>query len=291
MPPPRKDPASFGGFPANALDRARAHALNHPDAILGSWSACPFHNLGPDWADSAPTVLYADRGHTGRSDTSIAVLTPLRPVIYPVPADGLAVIRPDPHLPDLTVVDAPTAVVQCLSSVLDGLHRWRVLGIPQMRAKLICGVQLVDAFRYSTGVSCDDIRAAARKRIAADRVSTVLNLSDGGAESPMETILRLLVLECLPPGYRWVSQLDLGRGRCGGTAPDLACPELKIALYYDGASHDSPEVRARDKAIDRQLEGEGWQVLRFNRADIGVASVRHAVQNALDLLQLPGLAS
>lgn len=189
----------------------------------------------------------------------------------------------------------PTAVVQCLSSVLDGRHTWRALGIPQMRSELICGVQLVDAFRHSTGVECDAVRAAAKNRIAAARLSTVLDLSDGGAESPMETVLRLLVLECLPPGYRWVSQLDLGRGRWGGTAPDLACPELKIALYYDGASHDSPDVRARDKAIDRQLESEGWQVLRFNRADIGVASVRRAVraavQVALDLLRMPGVAS
>ncbi len=189
------------------------------------------------------------------------------------------------------VVDAPTAVVQCLSSVLDGRHRWRALGIPQIRSELICGVQLVDAFRHSTGVECDAVRAAAKNRIAAARLSTVLDLSDGGAGSPMETVLRLLVLECLPPGYRWVSQLDLGRGRWGGTAPDLACAELKIALYYDGASHDSPDVRARDKAIDRQLESEGWQVLRFNRADIGVASVRRAVraavQVALDLLRMP----
>lgn len=172
------------------------------------------------------------------------------------------------------VVDAPTAVVQCLSSVLDGRHRWRALGIPQIRSELICGVQLVDAFRHSTGVECDAVRAAAKNRIAAARLSTVLDLSDGGAGSPMETVLRLLVLECLPPGYRWVSQLDLGRGRWGGTAPD---------------------VRARDKAIDRQLESEGWQVLRFNRADIGVASVRRAVraavQVALDLLRMPGVAS
>ncbi|MGO3075391.1 endonuclease domain-containing protein [Corynebacterium variabile] len=205
------------------------------------------------------------------------------------------VVPPPSERPDLMVVDAPTAVVQCLSSVLDGRHRWRALGIPQMRSELICGVQLVDAFRHSTGVECDAVRAAAKNRIAAARLSTVLDLSDGGAESPMETVLRLLVLECLPPGYRWVSQLDLGRGRWGGTAPDLACPELKIALCYDGASHDSPDVRARDKAIDRQLESEGWPVLRFNRADIGVASVRRAVraavQVALDLLRMPGVAS
>lgn len=97
-----------------------------------------------------------------------------------------------------------------------------MLGIPRMTAELICGVQLEDAVRHSTSVTCTDIVAAARNRISATRVSTVVSLSDDGAKSPMETILRLLVTECLPPGYRWVSQLDLGRGTWGGTAPDLA---------------------------------------------------------------------
>lgn len=281
IPPPRKDPASFGGFPASALDRARAQGQNHPGAIVGGWSACPFHGLGPDWADSAPTILFARRGHTGRSVTAAAVQTPLRPVIYPIPASGLPVIYPDPYLPDLAVVDAPTATAQCLGAVLDRRHGWPVLGIPQMSTELIRGVQLVDAFRHSTGVSCQDIRCAARHRVGADRITPVLELSDPGAESPMETILRLLALGCLPPGYRWESQLDLGRGQWGGTSPDLACRELRIALYYDGAHHDSPAVRTRDKAIDRQLETEGWRVLRFNRADLGVASVRQAIWGAV----------
>lgn len=112
VPPPRRDPTSFGGFPADALDRARGHWLNQPDAIIGGWSSCPFHNLAPDWADLAPTVLYADRCHSGGTDTTAAVQTPLRAVVYPVPADVLPVICPDPHLPDLMVADARTAVVQ-----------------------------------------------------------------------------------------------------------------------------------------------------------------------------------
>lgn len=117
------------------------------------------------------------------------------------------------------VVDAPTAVVQCLSSVLDGRHRWRALGIPQIRSELICGVQLVDAFRHSTGVECDAVRAAAKNRIAAARLSTVLDLSDGGSESPMETVLRLLVLECLPPGYRGGCPSSISAAAGGAVLP------------------------------------------------------------------------
>lgn len=53
---------------------------------------------------------------------------------------------------------------------------------------------------------------------------------------------------------------------------DLAWPELKIALEYDGSHHTDPETLRKDIArVDEMIE-MGWIVIRVTRRD-GTAKV------------------
>lgn len=110
----------------------------------------------------------------------------------------------------------------------------------------------------------------------------VLQLSDPRAESPPESRVRLaLVLAGLAPVPQHVV-VD-ARGRFVARV-DLAFPELRIAIEYDGrAVHEREDVFARDRQRQNALVAAGWVVLRFTAADLGhgaaavVARVREAL--------------
>ena len=93
----------------------------------------------------------------------------------------------------------------------------------------------------------------------------------------METVLRLIVRDVLPTGHRWQSQLQIStmdgtvlpegyRGRCA--TPDLACPELKVALFYDGQHHDGTDQTDIDFDMFQELRDAGWEVIRINRVQL-----------------------
>ena len=48
------------------------------------------------------------------------------------------------------------------------------------------------------------------------------------------------------------------------TVLDLACKELKIAVYYDGADHHGSERKDRDIDQIQELRDRGWEVLRVD---------------------------
>lgn len=283
------DPTLFGGFPGPAVHRARANFQNHPDAVLAGFAAAPFHGLGPDWPDSAPTLLLADRRKEGSVTSLTAAKHPLRPVFRRRPED-LQTVHPDPFLPELATVDAATCVIQCHDTVLSRRHVWDVLTPAEITAEHARAVQLLDAFFQCTPVTDDELRTAAHRRIPVVTLNRLLRLADHGAESPMETSLRLLVHNLLPTGYVWQSQVDLTdvtggsgdptRPKLGGTVADLACRPLRIALYYDGGHHDGVRNRGRDQQIDRDLRRAGWQVVRFNR--FGIFNIPVVLEEVLD---------
>ena len=47
------------------------------------------------------------------------------------------------------------------------------------------------------------------------------------------------------------------------TRADLAFPEARIALYYDGRHHDDASTRLRDTSIDLYLTSINWRPLRY----------------------------
>lgn len=86
-----------------------------------------------------------------------------------------------------------------------------------------------------------------------------VDLADGGAESPQESRTRVrLVLAGLPrPRTQWVVS---DRGRFVARL-DLAWPEFKVAVEYDGAWHDDPDQLHRDRRRLNRLLGGDWIVL------------------------------
>ena len=99
------------------------------------------------------------------------------------------------------------------------------------------------------------------------RAHRLVELADGRAECRQESQLRLLVVEAGIPGF--VPQLEV-RGRSGFPRffLDLADPERRIGLEYDGASHlDKGRLRL-DRQRHNWLETRGWRMRYFTDHDL-----------------------
>lgn len=114
-------------------------------------------------------------------------------------------------------------------------------------------------------------QVAERLANRADRRGTrraygLLELVDGGAESPPESSLRLLVVDAgfpVPHVQHEIRTLDgvvLWR-------LDMAWPDVRIGLEYDGfAAH--AERAERDAARDEDLARRGWLIVHATAADL-----------------------
>jgi hypothetical protein len=112
---------------------------------------------------------------------------------------------------------------------------------------------------------------AERVRARADRRGTrqargLLPLVDGLAESPRESVLRLVVVDAGFPTPT-VQHVVADAGGVPVWRLDLAWPQLKIALEYDGyeAHHGRAE---RDAAREDDLLRRGWIVVRARSGDL-----------------------
>lgn len=120
----------------------------------------------------------------------------------------------------------------------------------------------VDALRHACDVTVDDVRAVAHRHpgvLGIGRLPQVLRRSTNLAASPMESRIRVAIEDAgLPP--------PVLQHRVGPYDLDLAYPELKIAIEYDGREHLKPARARRDLRRQAYLTAEGWTVLRFSAA-------------------------
>lgn len=129
------------------------------------------------------------------------------------------------------------------------------------------GLIRVDALLNATGLPVDEaVEFAARYPGARHirRLRRVLELADGGAESPQETRLRLVLIRGGLP--RPVTQIRVrnARGRVVRRI-DMGWPEHRVGVEYDGEQHwTDAEIHADD--IDRSefLAGQGWRIIRVS---------------------------
>lgn len=261
-------------FLVDIISRARAHWLLNVFTVVGFWAAAAYHGL-PYWCDDAPVVLLG-RHSRGDARSWKAKLTPTRPVFLRA-RPGLTTVCPDPAFPELRVVTADIAAGQCLFSLLSGTHGWDVPDIPGLTAREVRAVQFLDAM-----FQCS--------RLTSATVDRLLELSDPGAQSPRETLLRLYVRNLLPEGYTWTSQvtvlLDPDGRPWKHLIADLACPELKIALFYDGTYHRAEERRSLDFHQVQRLRALEWESVRVDAAlmaevDTMMEDMRDAVDRAV----------
>ncbi|HEX6968661.1 MAG TPA: hypothetical protein VF174_07630 [Micromonosporaceae bacterium] len=152
-------------------------------------------------------------------------------------------------------------------------------------------VAVTDALMARRLVTVDSLREYALSR-AGDRgwrrTLRVADLVDGGAESPQESRLRVrLVLAGLPkPWTQYVVSDENGRFVA---RLDLAWPEFKVGVEYDGVWHNDAEQFHRDRRRLNRLLTADWIVLyvtaRRLREDFAgvVSEIRAALRSRRSL--------
>jgi very-short-patch-repair endonuclease len=117
----------------------------------------------------------------------------------------------------------------------------------------------------------------------AARARAVLPVADPRAESPMESVLRWLLHAAGLPRPVLQHEVRNQGGRILGRA-DLAWPNRKVLVEFDGDVHRERDVFVNDLRRQNQLVAEGWIVLRFTSADVlgrpdeVIAEIRRALR-------------
>jgi Protein of unknown function (DUF559) len=216
--------------------------------------------VGTDAVICGPTAL-ALHGCTAADDPTVHVT--LRYNRWSSSDVGLRVHHG--RLSDDDVVDAFGLPVLVLDLALAD-----VLCTAARRLALVLADQAVALHQPSDrGEFLDDVARRIRARV--DRRGTrqargLLPLIDASAESPRESVLRLVVVDAGFP-LPAVQHEVLDAAGVPVWRLDLAWPSLKIALEYDG--YEAHAGRAsRDAARDEDLRRRGWVVLRARAEDL-----------------------
>ncbi|ODT99241.1 MAG: hypothetical protein ABS81_26095 [Pseudonocardia sp. SCN 72-86] len=151
-------------------------------------------------------------------------------------------------------------------------------------------VVAIDSLARNSGLVLDalvDMAFRLRKAPGAALVRAATTLADPLAESPMETRMRLVLTDAGLPAP--VSQFELVEAGLVVARFDLAYPDARLAIEYDGAAHDDVLDRQRDV----RTGALGWQTIRLVSADIfqtpdeTAASVRAVLRRRMLLHEHP----
>jgi very-short-patch-repair endonuclease len=120
------------------------------------------------------------------------------------------------------------------------------------------------------------------------RAREAVGLADPRAESPRESVLRVVLALA---GIATVPQFTVRDADRGFVARvDLALPDLRLAIEYDGAWHGEAPQLAKDRRRMNALTAAGWRVLFVTAADLRdppalVAKVRAFIAQAARRVQ------
>ena len=155
------------------------------------------------------------------------------------------------------------------------------------RSSLEHAVVAVDALLMHCLLTLDEIAVYAQDGRASwhgvARVSPVLSLAAVGAESPMESRLRLVLARGGLPPPAIQHQVWNDSGICVARL-DLAYAHARLGIEYDGGSHWEPTAVRKDLLRQNALRALSWTLLRFTAEDVLrhpqrlVAQVRSALQ-------------
>jgi Protein of unknown function (DUF559) len=118
-------------------------------------------------------------------------------------------------------------------------------------------------------------------RWRVERVRTAVALVDARAESPAESWVRVAVVRAgLPPP---IPQFEVVTSEGVRYRLDLAWPDLRVAVEYEGAHHFVDAQIVRDDRRLHDLAAAGWHVVRVSATDLRdldalVARIRQALQ-------------
>jgi hypothetical protein len=125
----------------------------------------------------------------------------------------------------------------------------------------------IDALLNATGCGVEEVAAIAARYPSARGIRylrSALELVDGGAESPQETRLRLILIRGGVP--RPVTQIPVtdDRGRVVRRI-DMGWPEWRVGVAYDGEQHFT-NAAGYEADIDRLdfLAARRWRIVRVS---------------------------
>lgn len=135
---------------------------------------------------------------------------------------------------------------------------------------------------FATRDELSEVLAGTRRVRGRRRALAALDEVRCGADSPPESLLRLALIDAGLPEPALQVPADPSDPLSPPT--DLAYPEWKIAIQYDGETHYTPERHRTDQHRDNVFRAAGWVVLCFHREDLragfrgAVAMVRTALR-------------
>jgi hypothetical protein len=264
-------------YDLDALTRARLCHLRYPHRVMAGWAAASEWGLDCFVDDADTSVLAGGVTMVTASSTDISRRRRTRALAR------IPTYRIDPEFPDLQVTAPVLTLIHCLQSLWSGEHAWKIpegTGLTDTGAR---GVQLVDAMSRTFGIDPRELPGACAHHLDRSRMELLTSWCDQGAESPMETLLRLMVRRIMKgTGRVFSSQMvvhadgsvsDPVHGGASGNGRivarlDLGCEELKLALQYDGSGHLHRSVRDRDSRINVELANLDWHVVRVTKGHL-----------------------
>lgn len=156
------------------------------------------------------------------------------------------------------------------------------------RLSLEDAVVAVDALLANCGLTIGEIAGYAHDGRASwhgvNGMAKVLSLAAVGAESPMETRLRLMLVRAGLPAPVLQYPVSNRDGTCVARL-DLAYVEARLGVEYDGECHWEPRAVRKDLLRQNALRALSWSLLRFTADDVlrhpgrTVAQVRSALRS------------
>ncbi|WP_156980333.1 hypothetical protein [Corynebacterium terpenotabidum] len=279
-------------IPAATL--VRAHLLLHPGHISTGFGAASLSGMRY-FVDEEVLEFLVSRGAGCANSADHLLLTRTR---------ALQAIREKSLTPDPTFTDhlctAPGLTLARMLAILDvpdaaRAARWPVPDLrevnPAFTRQFIRQVQVSDAFhqcRCALAPCAPELLTGPpvlRSRILPDRARTVLSATNVGAESPPETLLRL-VLADLAPGLRTQIPVFRSNGKLL-TSADMGWSDQAVYIFYDGEHHQLSEQRDHDSEVLAELQRNGGQVFRVTAGQLKtvaeVNKLREMVGDALGL--------
>jgi len=243
-------------LPRDHLLRCRAAALLMPSAAaIGGWSAAAVLGApGPSFGDRVTVVLPPDVRWKG--------------------PQGIRAHR------------APIAPSDVISSEDYGRHTsvlrtsWDTAALERTTT----AVGVLDAMLHAGTLELADLRRLADSgsgRWGSRKVRAVVGLVDGRSESPPESWVRVACIRAGLPVP--VPQFAVVEGGVVLGRVDLAWPEQRVIVEYEGAYHfDGLQIHKDDARIGR-LVAAGWHVIRVAAHDLrDLESLVRRIAEALD---------
>ncbi|KQT99785.1 hypothetical protein [Sanguibacter sp. Leaf3] len=185
--------------------------------------------------------------------------------------------RPTLQLSGLCITNLEQTVVDCLRTA------------PPLDALVITDAALA---RGADRGEIERLLTSVSGRRGASRGRELLDLADAGAQSPWESVCRVVLQAVGLPAPETQVQVDTYLGRFYA---DLGWRQWRFLVEFDGATKYSGDDRAATSALmaekrrQHAVEDEGWRVLRATAADLGRSLL--LVQRLRRLLPEPAFRS